>query len=100
MASENEIEDRISRLLWLGVATAGGLCLLGMMLYAISQPSSQAYSLGGWSVMAGIAILLLTPAARVAMMLMHYVRLRDRDFILITLFVLAMMAFGYFFGAG
>ncbi len=97
MASETDIEDRISRLLWLGVAAAVALSLLGMAIYEVGGPSSHAY--GSWSVMAGIALLLLTPAARVAMMLLHYVRLGDRDFMLITLFVLAMMALGYVTGA-
>lgn len=100
MASEPGIEDRISRLLWYGVGAAGGLSLLGMVLYLLDPQGSQGYSLGSLAIMAGVALLLLTPAARVGMLLLHYARLRDYDFVLITVFVLAMMVLGYLSGTG
>ena len=63
LATEAQIEDRISRLLWLGVFAASGLSLFGMMLYLMSPPFSAAYAMGNWAIMAGVALLLLTPAA-------------------------------------
>jgi uncharacterized membrane protein len=99
LATETDIEDRISRLLWYGVAAAGALVLLGMLLYSISPPGSEAYSRGDTAILAGVALLLLTPTAMVAMLFLHYLRLRDLDFMLITLFILAMMILGYVFGA-
>ncbi len=100
MATEAQIEDQISRLLWLGVFAAGGLSLFGMMLFLMSPPFSAAYAMGDSAILGGVALLLLTPAARVVLLLFHYVRLRDYDFVLITVFVLAMMVLGYFMGAG
>jgi uncharacterized membrane protein len=100
LASESQIEDRISRLLWYGVMASGALALCGMALYLANPAGSGAYSLGSAAIMAGVALLLVTPAARVAMLFFHYIRLKDYDFVLITLFVLLMMALGYLSGAG
>ncbi len=100
MASDNGIEERIGRLLWYGVAASGALAIAGMTVYLAVPPSSPHYNLGDTMILAGVAVLLLTPAARVAMLFIHYVHLKDHDFVLITLIVLAMMVLGYASGYG
>ena len=99
MATETEIEDEISRLLWRGVWASCALAALGMAIYVLGPQAGIRPSVGDLAVLAGVVVLLMTPAARVAMLLAHYVRARDHDFVLITLFVLFMMTLGYISGA-
>lgn len=98
MDSENKMEEKIGRALWVGVASAGALLVFGLAYLAFGQQGVD-QQIGGFAIMAGIAVLLLTPAVRVLLMLLHYVRVRDLDYALISLFVLVMMALGYIFGA-
>ena len=99
MASETEIEDRIGSLLWHGVMASCLLTLIGMVLYASTPQEDMVHFIGDHAVLAGVIVLLLTPAARVAMLFGHYVHRKDYDFVFITLFVLVMMVVGYVYGA-
>lgn len=92
---EGTIEQAVGRLLWAGVVLSGLLFALGLGLSLAGGPVAAG---SAPVIMAGVAVLLLTPALRVLALLVHYVRIRDLDYILLTLFVLAMMAAGYLLG--
>ena len=99
LASETEIEDRVGNLLRYGVMASCILTIAGMLLYAFTPKGDIIHFIGDQVVLAGVIVLLLTPAAMVAMLFGHYVVRKDYDFVAITLFVLAMMVLGYIFGA-
>jgi uncharacterized membrane protein len=95
----SEIEEDISRLLLYGVVSSCALMAAGLAISAFAPADSWAIGLARPAMFAGIILLLITPAARVLLLLRHFARLKDKDYILITLFVLAMMVLGYLAGA-
>ncbi len=100
MDSNYQIEEVVGRLLWLGVAASGVLFVAGLAFWLLTPPGGSLQADGKALISIGVAVLLLTPVARVGLLLAHYLHLRDWDFVAITLFVLAMMTIGYFGGAG
>jgi len=110
-------EKWIAAMLWYGTLAASALVAIGLLLGAIGSlnPVSPANPAGlafqhagvaetagshgseGW-VKAGVAFFILLPVARVALMLAIFLYERDTLYLLITLFVLAMLATGFLIG--
>jgi len=76
------LEDVIEKALMLGLALSTGLLLVGLIL---GMPGPLRW---------GIVLLMLTPVARVAVVTVGLALERDWTFTLVSLFVLAVLAFG------
>ncbi|MFH1750518.1 MAG: DUF1634 domain-containing protein [Candidatus Micrarchaeota archaeon] len=97
MESELMLESKVGRILRLGLAAAFFLSLSGYALMNLNLFSGGA-EVGNDIAMAGIVVLLIAPAASVFAMLLHYQKRKDRDFTLIALSVIILMALGYVVG--
>lgn len=88
----------IAGLLWYGTWVASALIAAGVLLAAVEPlPASLALPLNGYdAVKAGIAVFILLPVARVALMLALFLRERDYAYAGIALLVLAIIATGVF----
>lgn len=96
---ENHFEPRdqiIAALLWYGTWFASALIAAGIPLTAFKPLFfSMAISLSGDAlVKAGIAVFILLPVARVALMLTIFLRERDYIYAVIAAIVLAIIAAG------
>jgi uncharacterized membrane protein len=86
----------IAGLLWYGTWFASALIAIGVFLTPL-EPShaSLALPVSGYdAVKAGIAVFILLPVARVALMLAIFLRERDYTYTLIAALVLAIIAAG------
>lgn len=97
--TENHFERRdqiIAALLWHGTWFASALIAAGILLTAFKPfPSSMVIPLRGDDlVKAGIAVFILLPVARVALMLTIFLRERDYIYAIIAAIVLAIIAAG------
>lgn len=101
-ACHYERRDRvIAGLLWYGTWIASAVIAAGMALDALQR---FGYPLvpdaGGHGVVkAGVALFILLPVARVALMLSIFLRERDYAYTLISALVLAIIAAGIVVGA-
>ncbi len=87
-------EQLIAALLWYGTWIASGLIAAGLLLTAVA-PSPSPFPLTGYDVMkAGVAMFILLPVARVALMLAIFLRERDYAYAVIAAMVLAIIAAG------
>ncbi|MEZ5784454.1 MAG: DUF1634 domain-containing protein [Rhizobiaceae bacterium] len=88
----------IARLLWYGTWFASALIAAGMLLMALEPfQVSPAFSLSGYDVTKiGVAVFILLPVARVALMLAIFLRERDYAYTAIAALVLAIIAAGIF----
>jgi uncharacterized membrane protein len=119
--SDHEVEQLIGRLLQLGVAAAAVVTIIGgallLMQHGSAQPMFSVFhgqpdyltSLGGIArgvrelrsesiVQLGIVLLIATPIARVAFTLVAFLLQRDRVYVVVTLIVLALLAYGLIVG--
>ena len=119
--SDHDVEQLIGRLLQIGVALAAVVTTIGGALLLIQHGSARPVfsvfhgqpdyltSLGGIArgvrelrsesiVQLGIVLLIATPVARVAFTLVAFILQRDRVYVVITLIVLALLAYGLVFG--
>lgn len=89
-------EQSIAGLLWNGTWLASALVAAGMALGATHDFwSVLAPSLSGYDVMkTGVAVFIILPIARVALMLVMSMRERDYIYTAISVFVLAVIAAG------
>ncbi len=84
-------EQLIAALLWYGTWIASALIAAGLLLTAVG-PS---FPLTGYDVMkAGVAMFILLPVARVALMLAIFLRERDYAYAVIAALVLAIIVAG------
>jgi uncharacterized membrane protein len=88
----------IAGLLWYGTWFASILITAGVLLMAVEPlPAPLALSLSGYdAVKAGVAVFILLPVARVALMLAIFLRERDYAYTAIAALVLAIIAAGVF----
>ncbi|HBO2075850.1 TPA: DUF1634 domain-containing protein [Pseudomonas aeruginosa] len=86
----------IAGLLWYGTWFATALIAAGVLLTAVEPfPVSLALPLSGYdTVKAGVAVFILLPVARVALMLAIFLRERDYAYTVIAALVLAIIATG------
>jgi uncharacterized membrane protein len=119
--SDHAIEQIIGRLLRFGVLLAAAIAIIGGGLVLAQHGGATASfssfrgepeelkSLAGIFhgvrhfesdaiVQLGLALLIATPVARVAFTLVAFTLQRDRTYIAITTLVLALLAYGLFFG--
>ncbi|HEY7394543.1 MAG TPA: DUF1634 domain-containing protein [Gemmatimonadaceae bacterium] len=119
--SDHDVEQLIGRLLQLGVAAAAVVTIIGgallLMQHGSAQPMFSVFhgqpdyltSLGGIArgvrelrsesiVQLGIVLLIATPIARVAFTLVAFLLQRDRVYVVVTLIVLALLAYGLIVG--
>jgi uncharacterized membrane protein len=112
--TEEDLDRIISRLLRWGLLMSASLVLAGAVLYLVrhggetaayrvfrGQPRSfrevhgilaeTARFRGRGFIMAGLILLVATPVARVAFSVLAFIRERDRVFVAVTLFVLAVL---------
>lgn len=97
VANNPERRDQIiAGLLWYGTWSATALIAIGVFL-SIFEPFQSALVLpmsGYNAVKAGIAVFILLPVARVALMLAIFLRERDYVYVAIAALVLAIIAAG------
>ena len=117
--TDQKLERLVGGILRIGVSTAAAVILVGAILYlgrhgaevphdlAFSGESSRlrsfaaiaqaATSLSGRGVIQlGLALLVATPVARVALSILAFAAQGDRKFVAITVIVLAVLAYGLF----
>jgi len=90
MSVDRELEQRIGRVLSVGVRASAVFLAIGL---ALSFTSAGA-SIAAWLMTAGLLILMATPVARVATSMVEYVRHRDWTFSLLTAIVLLELCAG------
>ena len=91
-APSGQLESLLGRLLHYGTLAASGLIALGL---AISMAASPL----GWGIAAaGIALFILLPALRVAVMLVFFLRTGDYRYGAVAALVLLIISFSFFIG--
>jgi hypothetical protein len=96
-----KLERILSAVLGYGTWLASGLIALGLALAVGNCPivGHLPLSLSGMNiVMGGVALLILLPVFRVALMLIFFLVERDYRFVAISAFVLAIIFLGFLFG--
>ncbi|HTU24849.1 MAG TPA: DUF1634 domain-containing protein [Pirellulales bacterium] len=119
--TDDQVEQTMGRLLRFGVILAGSVVLVGGVIYlahhghdvpdyaqfhSIPAPlRSLAGTLRGAAALQGPAIIQLgvlllvaTPVARVALSIFAFAQQRDRRYVLVTLFVLAVLVYSMVHG--
>jgi uncharacterized membrane protein len=87
-------EQIIAGLLWYGTWLASALLVAGVLLTAV-LPSRAWHTLTGYDVVkTGVAVFILLPVVRVALMLTIFLRQRDYTHSLIAALVLTIIAAG------
>lgn len=93
-------EQLIAALLWYGTWVASAVIAAGVMLGVL--PELETWLVLGVSgtslVKTGVALFILLPIARVALMLVIFLRERDYAYTAISALVLAIIAAGMLFG--
>jgi uncharacterized membrane protein len=92
-AASGQLESLLGRLLHYGTLAASGFIALGLALSVASRP------LGLGIAAAGIALFILLPALRVAVMLGFFLRAGDYRYSAIAALVLLIISFSFFIGA-
>ncbi|MEO5655971.1 MAG: DUF1634 domain-containing protein [Nitrosospira sp.] len=93
-------EQIIAALLWYGTWLASAVIAAGMALGALPQfEDSLGFGLSGYDIVkAGVALFILLPVARVALMLAIFLRERDYVYAMISALVLAIIGTGILIG--
>lgn len=93
-------EQIIAGLLWYGTWIASALVAAGIVVRALQPPDHPFLSgLNGLTVMkAGVALFIVLPVARVALMLVIFLREHDYLYTAISALVLAIIAAGVLVG--
>ena len=96
MDSFERRDQIIAGLLWYGTWFASAVIAVGMLLTAIEPfPVSFNLHLTGYGVVkAGVAMFILLPVTRVALMLTIFLRERDYAYVVIAALVLGIIAVG------
>ncbi|MBC2885464.1 DUF1634 domain-containing protein [Ochrobactrum sp. CM-21-5] len=86
----------IAALLWYGTWFASAVIGVGVLLTAFEPlPASLSIPITGYeTVKAGVAVFILLPIARVALMLSIFLREKDYTYTIISALVLAIIATG------
>jgi uncharacterized membrane protein len=92
IAASGQLEGLLGRLLQYGTLAASGLIALGLALSVASGP------LGLGIAATGIALFILLPALRVAVMLVFFLRAGDYRYTAIAALVLLIISFSFFIG--
>jgi hypothetical protein len=92
IAPSGQLENLLGRLLHYGTLAASGTIALGLALSFASGP------LGLGIAAAGIALFILLPALRVAVMLVFFLRAGDYRYGAIAGLVLLIISFSFFIG--
>lgn len=87
MVGRSRFESVACRALGIGVGVSAGLLALGLLLWRLGADDWAA-----WLLQAGLLVLMATPATRVAITLVGYLRARDWFFVATTLAVMAVLA--------
>ena len=91
-ALSGQLEDLLGRLLHYGTLAASGIIAVGLALSLASGP------LGMGVATAGIALFILLPALRVAVMLIFFLRAHDYRYCAIAALVLLIISISFFVG--
>jgi len=91
-ALSGQLETLLGRLLQYGTLAASGIIAVGLVLGLASSP------LGMSVATAGIALFILLPALRVAVMLIFFLRARDYRYGAIAALVLLIISISFFVG--
>jgi uncharacterized membrane protein len=94
------LERRLAQILSYGTWLASGVIAAGLTLAATAWPGIGRFSGGMPLVTAGIALFILLPVVRVALMLVFFLRDRDYVFSAAAALVLLIMAIGCVLGSG
>jgi uncharacterized membrane protein len=90
-------EQMIAGLLWCGTWLASAVILLGMAINLAGWP--LLFDLSGSAVIkTGVVLFILLPVARVALMLLIFLRERDYAFTMISALVLTIIGAGFLLG--
>ena len=92
-ALSGQFENLLAKLLHYGTLAASGIIALGLALSVTAGP------LGMGVATAGIALFILLPALRVAVMLVFFLRARDYRYGAIAALVLLIISISFFVGA-
>jgi hypothetical protein len=87
-----QLENLLGRLLHYGTLAASGIIAVGLALTAASGP------LGVGVATAGVALFILLPALRVAVMLIFFLQVRDYRYGAIAALVLMIISISFFVG--
>jgi uncharacterized membrane protein len=119
--TEQEIDQRMGRLLQLGVMTAAGVMLIGGIIYLFIKPEAQPqysefhparesfrsipkifrdafHGSGAAIIQVGTFLMIATPVARVAFCVYAFARSADNRYVIISSIVLMLLLYGIFFG--
>ena len=91
-ALSGQLENLLAKLLHYGTLAASGIIALGLALSVAAGP------LGMGVAAAGIALFILLPALRVAVMLVFFLRARDYRYGAIAALVLLIISISFFVG--
>ena len=91
-ALSGQLENLLAKLLHYGTLAASGIIALGLALSVTAGP------LGMGVATAGIALFILLPALRVAVMLVFFLRARDYRYGAIAALVLLIISISFFVG--
>ena len=83
-AAAARLETAIGEVLWFGTITSSTMFAIGLLMTVMNYQVAVA----GLLLEGGLIILLATPAARVMVSVIEYVRGRDWTFVVLTLIVL------------
>jgi hypothetical protein len=97
-ASVAPLHRLLARLLERGTWTASAVIAVGCGLW-LARPGLRGPLSGSSVVAGGVALFILLPVARVALLLVVYVRARDRRLAGVAALVLAILAAGLAVGA-
>lgn len=98
MPNTGRREQIIAGLLWYGTWIASTIIAVGMIVGELQKlAGSPVFDLSGYDVVkAGVALFILLPIARVALMLTIFLQERDYVYVLISALVLLIIAAGIF----
>lgn len=91
-ALSGQLENLLAKLLHYGTLAASGIIALGLALSVAAGP------LGMGVATAGIALFILLPSLRVAVMLVFFLRARDYRYGAIAALVLLIISISFFVG--
>ncbi|MBN8954602.1 MULTISPECIES: DUF1634 domain-containing protein [unclassified Rhizobium] len=99
-AEDERLGRALAALLWFGTWAASALIAIGIGVEAIQRvPDMSTSALAGYAIVkAGVALLIMLPAARVLMLFAVFVYRRDRIYALIAACILAILGAGVVIG--
>jgi uncharacterized membrane protein len=92
-------ERAIAKLLHYGTALASLAIAAGLVVQWLSPLAKVTFGLGGGDLMKiGVALFIVLPVSRVALMLIQFVQARDTAYMAISALVLAIIGAGFLAG--